>query len=210
MVLTFIFVSATLPDIVKDCIKEEFGKYIHVTQGPGIHRVALTVTEYMVDVSVSDVQKDCMCFEIKAKESQLTLHQTTCECKLIFCNTVKSCISTPQFIKLNSTTNIAYKPVVDVASKDFKIQETVFKVFQADHRGRNFEVPVSLDNLMKQYFTPDFIYQFMSLSNKYRKNRVKQKPDLYILNHVRTVAKEFVYLLGTILSLDEMMIRFFL
>ena len=32
-------------------------------------------------------------------------------------------ISTPKFIKFNSTTDVAYKPVVDVASKDLKIQE---------------------------------------------------------------------------------------
>lgn len=88
-------------------------------------------------------------------------------------------ISTPEFIKLNSTTDVAYKPVVDVASKDFQIQETVFKVFEADHRGRKFEVSASPDNLMKQYFTPEFIYQFVSSSNKYRQNRMKQEPDLY-------------------------------
>jgi len=95
-------------------------------------------------------------------------------------------ISTPEFIKLNSTTDVVYKPVVDVASKDFKIQETVFKVFEADHRGRKFEVPASPDNLMKQYFTPDFIYQFVSSSNKYRQNRMKQEPDLYCWKEKKT------------------------
>ena len=88
-------------------------------------------------------------------------------------------ISTPKFIKLNSTIDKAYQPVVDVASKDFKIQETVFKVLEADHRGRKFEAPVSPGNLMKQYFTPDFIYQFVSSSNKYRQNRIKQETHLY-------------------------------
>ena len=95
-------------------------------------------------------------------------------------------ISTPEFIELNSTTDKAYKPVVDVASKDFKIQETIFKVFEADQRGRKFEVPASPDNLMKQYFTPDFIYQFVSSSNKYRQNRMKQEPDLYCWKEKKT------------------------
>ena len=35
-------------------------------------------------------------------------------------------ISTPEFIKLNSTTDVAYKPVVDVASKDFKDTKKYF------------------------------------------------------------------------------------
>ena len=95
-------------------------------------------------------------------------------------------ISTPELIKFNSTTDVAYKPVVDVASKDFQIQETVFKVFEADHRGRKFEVSASPDNLMKQYFTPEFIYQFVSSSNKYRQNRMKQEPDLYCWKEKKT------------------------
>ncbi len=91
---------------------------------------------------------------------------------ILLSNTDDIDISTPEFIKLNSTTDIAYKHVVDIASKDFKIQETVFKVFEVDHRGRKFEVSATPDNLMKQYyFTKDFNYQFVSLSNKYVKIR---------------------------------------
>ena len=35
-------------------------------------------------------------------------------------------ISTPELIKFNSTTDVAYKPVVDVASKDFKDTKKYF------------------------------------------------------------------------------------
>ena len=95
----FIFVTATLPDSVKESVKEEFGKHIPVIQGPGLHRVAPTVTERLVDVSVSDNRNDRMCFEIKAKELQLALRQTTCERTLVFCNTVESCRKVENLLK---------------------------------------------------------------------------------------------------------------
>ena len=88
-------------------------------------------------------------------------------------------IGTPEFVKLNATSNITYKPVVGVSSKDFKIQETIFKVFRPDHRGRNFEVKASPYNLMMKYFTKDFINQLVTSSNKYRQNQMVQEPDLY-------------------------------
>ena len=91
--------TATLPDSVKESVKEEFGKHIPVIQGPGLHRVAPTVTERLVDVSVSDNRNDRMCFEIKAKELQLALRQTTCERTLVFCNTVDSCRKVENLLK---------------------------------------------------------------------------------------------------------------
>ena len=52
--------------------------------------------------------------------------------------------------KLNSTCNIAYKPVVIVHSKEFNGYETTFEVVQSDHRGRSAEVEASTDNLTKK------------------------------------------------------------
>ena len=50
----------------------------------------------------------------------------------------KSCdsdISTPNFISLEEDKKNAYKPVIDVASKDFKPVDTQFKVFQKHIQG---------------------------------------------------------------------------
>ena len=46
-------------------------------------------------------------------------------------------ISSPNFIKLVSTSSVQYKPVIDVSHKDFKINKTIFKVYEKDYRGRN-------------------------------------------------------------------------
>jgi ATP-dependent RNA helicase DDX18/HAS1 len=88
----FVFVTATLPDAVVKTVEKEFPGVVRI-KGPGLHRVAPTVKERLVDVSVpSKYNRDFkLCFDIKAKQLLRALRQTRCRRTLIFCNTVDSC-----------------------------------------------------------------------------------------------------------------------
>jgi ATP-dependent RNA helicase DDX18/HAS1 len=88
----FVFVTATLPDQIVKTVQEEFPGVIQV-RGPGLHRVAPSVKERLVDVSVpSSSNRDAaLCFDIKAKQLLQALRQNRCRRTLIFCNTVESC-----------------------------------------------------------------------------------------------------------------------
>ena len=88
----FVFVTATLPDSIVQTISNEFPGVVKVT-GPGLHRVAPSLKETLVDVSVpSDSNRnDELCFDIKAKQLLKALRQNRCRRTLVFCNTVESC-----------------------------------------------------------------------------------------------------------------------
>ena len=88
----FVFVTATLPDtIVKKVEKEFIG--VQQVRGPGLHRVAPTVKQRLVDCSVpAEYNRDpSHCFDIKQKALLKALRQNRCRRTLIFCNTVESC-----------------------------------------------------------------------------------------------------------------------
>lgn len=88
----FVFVTATLPDAVVTTVESEFRNVVQV-RGPGLHRVAPTVKERLVDVSVpSDKNRNAeVCFDVKAKQLLKALRLNRCRRTLIFCNTVESC-----------------------------------------------------------------------------------------------------------------------
>lgn len=88
----FVFVTATLPDTIVETVEKEFSEVTKI-RGSGLHRVAPTVKENLVDVSVpSTSNRDAnMCFDIKAQELQQALNQNRCDRTLIFCNTVENC-----------------------------------------------------------------------------------------------------------------------
>ena len=88
----FVFVTATLPDQVVETVEKEFPG-VQKIKGPGLHRVAPSVKERLVDVSVpSQFNRDKnYCFDVKAKELFKALRQNRCRRTLIFCNTVESC-----------------------------------------------------------------------------------------------------------------------
>lgn len=88
----FVFCTATLPDEVVTTVEREFPGTVLI-KGPGLHRLAPTVKETLIDVSVPAVynQDARHCFDIKAKQLLKVLRQTRCRRTLIFCNTVDSC-----------------------------------------------------------------------------------------------------------------------
>jgi ATP-dependent RNA helicase DDX18/HAS1 len=98
----FVFATATLPDSVVETVEKEFPSVVQV-RGPGLHRVAPTVTEHLVDVSVPSMyNRDAkLCFDVKAKQLLKTLRKNRCRRTLIFCNTVESCRSVENLLKRN-------------------------------------------------------------------------------------------------------------
>jgi len=88
----FIFVTATLPDPIVEKVQAEFPGAVQV-RGPGLHRVAPSMKEVLVDVSVpAQYNRDkAMCLDVKAKQLLKALRQNRCRRTLIFCNTVESC-----------------------------------------------------------------------------------------------------------------------
>ena len=98
----FVFVTATLPDSIVETVEKEFPDVIQI-RGPGLHRVAPTVKENLVDVSVPPQHnRDAkFCFDVKAKQLLKALRQNRCRRTLIFCNTVESCRSVENLLKRN-------------------------------------------------------------------------------------------------------------
>jgi ATP-dependent RNA helicase DDX18/HAS1 len=90
----FIFVTATLPDSIVQTIEAEFPG-VEKVRGPGLHRVAPSLKENLVDVSVPAEQNrnEEVCFDVKAKQLLKALRQNRCHRTLVFCNTVSSCRS---------------------------------------------------------------------------------------------------------------------
>lgn len=96
----FVFVTATLPDQIVQTVQQEFPDVVQI-RGPGLHRVAPSLKERLVDVSVpADSNRDAaLCFDIKAKQLLQALRQNRCRRTLIFCNTVESCRDVENLLK---------------------------------------------------------------------------------------------------------------
>lgn len=82
-----IFVTATLPDTVVSDVRAQFPGAALV-KGPGLHKVAPSVSEKLVDVSTSDSSAGDAA---KATALVSALRQNRCRRTLIFCNTVSAC-----------------------------------------------------------------------------------------------------------------------
>ena len=96
----FVFVTATLPNSVIETVQREFPD-VQVVKGPGLHRVAMTVEERLIDVSVPPQHNrdPKYCFEVKSKELLTALRKNRCRRTLIFCNTVESCRQVENLLK---------------------------------------------------------------------------------------------------------------
>lgn len=97
----FLFVTATLPDTIVQSVTREFPT-VQVIRGPGLHRIAPTLREELVDVSVPSGVSNrdlAACFQIKAQQLSKALRKNKSERTLIFCNTVESCRSIENFLK---------------------------------------------------------------------------------------------------------------
>jgi len=89
----FVFCTATLPDSVTQQVTDQFPGRVRLLKGPGLHRVAPTVQERLVDVSVPSTlnRNPQACLDVKTRALLEALRQNRCRRTLIFCNTVASC-----------------------------------------------------------------------------------------------------------------------
>jgi ATP-dependent RNA helicase DDX18/HAS1 len=106
----FVFCTATLPDEVIQTVKREFPDAVQV-KGPGLHRLAPSVKEYLIDVSVPSVynQDVRQCFDVKSKELLKSLRQHRCRRTLVFCNTVESCRAVENLLNRNDRRGNLYQ-----------------------------------------------------------------------------------------------------
>jgi ATP-dependent RNA helicase DDX18/HAS1 len=88
----FVFVTATLPDSVIEQVESQFPGTTMI-KGPGLHRVAPTVRERLIDVSVPSAlnRDEAACFDAKTRALLEALRQNRCKRTLVFCNTVATC-----------------------------------------------------------------------------------------------------------------------
>lgn len=94
----FLFTTATLPEAVSRQITSEFPSAV-LLSGPGLHRIAATVEETLVDCSGPPTQKRTLeeAFEnkrlalLKALEGQLSESGREADRTIVFCNTIEQC-----------------------------------------------------------------------------------------------------------------------
>lgn len=98
----FLFVTATLPDVVTSQILSEFPDCRELT-GPGLHRISPTVEEELIDCSLDDRQRALgstkreiasnqeKVFEKKREALLQAMNDTPVGRTLIFCNTIQQC-----------------------------------------------------------------------------------------------------------------------
>ena len=96
----FVFCTATLPDAIVQTVQREFPNVKQI-RGPGLHKVAPTVKERLVDVSVPAPhhRNPDFCFDVKAKQLLKALRENRCRRTLIFCNTVETCRQVENLLK---------------------------------------------------------------------------------------------------------------
>ena len=88
-------------------------------------------------------------------------------------------ISSPSFIELHGPHNNDYRPVVDVTSPDFEFHDTQFKVYHPNGRNRKKEVEATAENIMKNFFTKEIMYQFCFCTNDYIEKQKVKRPEMF-------------------------------
>lgn len=125
----FIFTTATLPDIVVQQITAEFPG-IKQLSGPGLHRIAPTVEEVLIDCSGPATQERNAetAFENKRLALLRALEQTDSDRTLIFCNTIPQCRMVENALQRVDRSNrirqvYPYHGAIDFAQREKNIEE---------------------------------------------------------------------------------------
>ena len=132
----FVFVTATLPDIITDQIKAEFPDVQYLT-GPGLHRIAPTIEEVLIDCSGPADQERSFetSFENKRKSLMKVLDESIAKRTLIFCNTISQCRNVENAINRVDRHNrvrdvVVYHGAIENTDRD----EALFKFSQKDEK----------------------------------------------------------------------------
>ena len=94
-----------------------------------------------------------------------------------------SLLSRPKFISMETQSTAKYQPVIDVSSSAFKMNPTIYKLFQPDHRGRAMETTPTPQNLTDTYWSLTLVNNIRDSSNTYRKLQKKDNPEAWWWKH---------------------------
>lgn len=136
----FVFVTATLPDSIVDTITAEFPGVVQV-KGPGLHRLAPSLKENLVDVSVpSDSNRnEALCFDVKAKQLLKALRQNRCRRTLVFCNTVESCRSVENLLNRKDRNNRVFEVLAYHSAMTPEARNANLQIFAKGRKGDSSE-----------------------------------------------------------------------
>merc|ERR1711937_632242 len=108
----------------------------------GLHRVAPSMKESLVDVSVpSDSNRnDALCFDVKAKELLKALRQNRCRRTLVFCNTVESCRSVENLLNRKDRHGRVFEVLAYHSAMTPEARNTNLQLFAKGRKGDNENV----------------------------------------------------------------------
>lgn len=125
----FVFTTATLPDVVIQQIEAEFPN-IRRLSGPGLHRIAPSVEEVLVDCSGPATQERNAetSFENKRLALLRALEQTPADRTLVFCNTIPQCRQVENALQRADRNSriravYSYHGAIDFATREKNINE---------------------------------------------------------------------------------------
>ena len=104
-------------------------------------------------------------------------------------------LATPNYIyvgkhETEDEANKRYKPVVNVASSNFKPTPSVYKIFTKNHRNQNVELVPSPESLILTYWSIDVMKKVTHNSNKYIAIKKINQPNLDYWKRVEGVKIE--------------------
>ena len=92
-------------------------------------------------------------------------------------------LSSPKFISMEAESTAKHQPVIDASSSSFKMNPTIYKLFQPDHRGRAMETTPTPQNLMDTHWSLALVNDVQDSSNAYRKLQQKDNPEDWWCKH---------------------------
>jgi ATP-dependent RNA helicase DDX18/HAS1 len=143
----FVFVTATLPDVVVDTINREFNigprNTVATIRGPGLHLVAPSVQTKLVDVSIptpdshritgTKLYSASLGFDLKAEALLSALRHNKCKRTLVFCNTIETCRKVENLLRRSDRRGLLYKVYVYHNALTSEVRNHNLLAFSRDH-----------------------------------------------------------------------------
>jgi len=125
----FVFTTATLPELVTEQIKTEFPE-VMLLSGPGLHRIAPNVQEFLVDCSGPREQARSRDQVDENKRAALlkALDRAEAQRTVVFCNTIDQCRRVENILQRDDRRDKmrsvhSYHGAVDAATRDANLIE---------------------------------------------------------------------------------------
>lgn len=125
----FVFVTATLPDIVVDQINLEFPD-VKPLKGPGLHRISPSVAETLIDCSAPKGERNLIEVALENKRLAMlkSLDDTVAQRTIIFCNTIQQCREVENILSRADRQEkirraLPYHGAIDATAREMNIAE---------------------------------------------------------------------------------------